>query len=176
HNLETIANDAVVFKQLLNPTPAIPGDLCRIESVERRAIIVALAQDRVPAQPCLCTLENQEFEQHAIIVLRHTPFFVVVAHRKFIARPTAADKEPPCVPTPSPRPYSSDFGSELFLGEYLFNSAIRSWAAPGVLTLPLRKMSFTLISCPYSLRFARLSGRSVDPSRDTPANSPRERE
>src|SRR5437868_3711364 len=75
-----------------------------------------------------------------------------------------------------PQFYCNDFGSDRFLGEYLVNSASISCAVAGAATLPCRRISFTETSRPYNFRFARLSGRKVEPSRETPANSPRERE
>src|ERR1700741_5688742 len=72
--------------------------------------------------------------------------------------------------------YFNDTGSDSFLGETLFSIPIPSCPDAGTPTLPSRTISFALSSLPYILRFALPSDRSVEPSRDTPANSPRDRE
>ncbi len=45
---------------------------------------------RVPTQAGLRALEDQELEQLSVVVLRDTPFFVVIADRELVARPFAA--------------------------------------------------------------------------------------
>jgi hypothetical protein len=51
-----------------------------------------------------------------------------------------------------------------------------SFADAGAWIALLMTMSLALTPCPYSLPLPSPSGRSVEPSRETPANNPRERE
>src|SRR5208283_5205301 len=61
-------------------------------------------------------------------------------------------------------------------GDALPNNASSRAADAGAFTFPSRTISFALISRPYSALFAPSSDRIVDPSSDTPANSPCARE
>src|SRR5579863_3795975 len=72
--------------------------------------------------------------------------------------------------------YFSDFGSERFLGDFSFNREISSEAQAGALTFPSRMMSRALTGFPYNFSLALPSERSVEPSRDIPANNPLLRE
>ena len=67
--------------------------------------------------------------------------------------------------------YSSDLGSERFLGLFLSKSATSSRALGGAFTLPSRMISFAVSFCPYSFSLALPSERSVEPSSEIPANS-----
>src|SRR6202142_1179876 len=51
--------------------------------------------------------------------------------------------------------------------------AINCSAAGGAATTPARTISLAGISLPYTRRLSPLSGRMVEPSRETPANRPR---
>ena len=51
-----------------------------------------------------------------------------------------------------------------------------SFADAGAWIALLMTMSLAPTPCPYSLPLPSTSGRSVEPSRETPANNPRERE
>ena len=53
-------------------------DTRRVEPGERVAVAVALVEDRRPAQAGLRAFEDQEFEEHAVVVDRHAPFVVVI--------------------------------------------------------------------------------------------------
>src|SRR5581483_2113731 len=67
------------------------NDFFRIEIVKRTAEIVAFAQDRDPRQPGLESVEDQLFEEGAVVVLRHAPFLVVVGDvQGVLLRPRAA--------------------------------------------------------------------------------------
>src|SRR5580692_4085816 len=72
--------------------------------------------------------------------------------------------------------YLSDFGSERFLGDFSFNREISSEAQAGALTFPSRMMSRALTGFPYNFSLALPSERSVEPSREIPANNPLLRE
>ncbi len=78
---------------------------------------------------------------------------------------------------PAPRycatgPYLSD----LFLGDFLSRVETSNFAVAGAWILLLITMSCAVTPFPYSLSLPSLSGRSVEPSREIPANNPRERE
>ena len=59
---------------LRRTAPPISG----IKIVEHFAIALALAKNRIPAQSGLRAFQNQKFEQHPVVVYRHTPFGVVI--------------------------------------------------------------------------------------------------
>ena len=65
---------------------------CGIEPVEGGAVVLALLQDRVPAQAGLRAFEHKKFEQNAVVVLGHAPLFIVIADGERVAGPAAADK------------------------------------------------------------------------------------
>src|ERR1700686_2161687 len=65
------------------------------------------------------------------------------------------------------RPYGRGFGVLASRVE------INCSAAAGTATVPERTMSLAEISRPYTWRLSPLSGRIVEPSRETPANRPR---
>ncbi len=58
--------------------PVVADDFLRVEAVKGGAIVFALLQNRVPAEAGLRTLQYQELEQHAVVVLRDAPFVVVI--------------------------------------------------------------------------------------------------
>ena len=66
--------------------------LVGIELIEGGAIVLALFQNGVPTQAGLGAFEDEEFKQHAIVVLGHSPFFVVIADGERVPRPTAANE------------------------------------------------------------------------------------
>src|SRR4029079_5282790 len=68
-DLQTVADDAFVGKQLSLFRRVIARDLRGIEAVERFAIALALAQDRLPTQPGLRAFEDEELEEDAVVVL-----------------------------------------------------------------------------------------------------------
>src|ERR1700674_4650593 len=65
---------------------------------------------------------------------------------------------------------------DLFVGDFLSRVERSSFADAGAWIALLMTMSLALPPCPYSLPLPSPSGRSVEPSRETPANNPRERE
>ena len=64
----------------------------------------------------------------------------------------------------------------LFTGEAFCSVASNSLVLAGTGTAFLNTMSCALTSLPYRFLLAPLSGRSVEPSREIPANNPRARE
>src|SRR5205085_1582356 len=85
-----IPHDPSVAHQLLLLRCVELRDLLWIELRERFSICLALSQDRVPTQARLRAFEDQELEQHPILMLRHAPLGVVVRRVPFIARPFAS--------------------------------------------------------------------------------------
>jgi hypothetical protein len=89
-DFQTITNDAGVLHQRIKLALAVACDECGIEVIERLPIGHALSQDCVPTQPRLGTFEDEEFKKNVVIVNGDSPFFIVVANGKFVARPRAA--------------------------------------------------------------------------------------
>src|SRR6478736_4847895 len=52
------------------------------------AIVHALIENRVPTQSSLRSFEDEEFEECAVVVQRHTPLLIVVADRQLVIRPS----------------------------------------------------------------------------------------
>jgi hypothetical protein len=77
-NLQAIADDSIVCEQGCGFGLVVFGHLAGIEAVERGAIGGAFLQDGDPTQAGLSAFQDEQFEQAAIIVQRHAPFFVVV--------------------------------------------------------------------------------------------------
>src|SRR5262249_33457410 len=69
--------------------------------------------------------------------------------------------------------YLSEFGSDKFFGDLRFIYATMGCAELGTATAPLKIMSPASSFLPYSFSFAPLSGRTVEPARETPAKRPR---
>ena len=57
---------------------AIPGNARWVEPVEGGPVVLALVEDRLPAQAGLSSFEDQELEQQPIVVDRHAPLVVVI--------------------------------------------------------------------------------------------------
>src|SRR5262249_39228362 len=77
-DLQAVAHDAGVLHQRLDLLRREARDLLRREAGEGAAEIVALAQDGDPGQPGLEAVEDELFEQRAVVVFRHAPFLVVI--------------------------------------------------------------------------------------------------
>ena len=90
-DLQAIAHDAGILHQRLDLLRRVARDLLRRETVEGLAEIVALAQDRDPGQPGLETVEDELFEQRAVVEFRHAPFVIVIGDvERIVLRPRAA--------------------------------------------------------------------------------------
>ena len=74
-----IADDPRVGEQFLNFHVGVAGDNFDIKIVERMPKILPLAQDRIPTQASLHPVQSQEFKQHAVIMQRFSPLFVMIA-------------------------------------------------------------------------------------------------
>ncbi len=83
-NLQSIADDTRIRQQLLEFGFFVAGDFRSVEIVERFAIGIALFEDRDPTEACLRTLENEKFEQSAIVADGNTPFRIVIRFRERI--------------------------------------------------------------------------------------------
>ena len=88
-DFQPVANDARIGEQGAHFLRVVLRDFRGVEAVEDFAVALALPQDRFPAEPRLRALEDQEFEEHAVVVDGHTPFFVVVADHEVALRPMA---------------------------------------------------------------------------------------
>jgi len=92
-DLEPVAHNAGVGQQTRRVGLAVPGDTRDVEAVERRAVVLAFAQDRQPTQSGLCALEDQELEQPPVVMQRNAPLAVVVRLiQRVAAAPGAADR------------------------------------------------------------------------------------
>src|SRR5579863_4804906 len=91
-NFEFVADDAGIAQQTLDLAAVVARDARGIESVEGFAVVLALVQNRVPAQASLRAFKDEEFKERAVVVRRHAPFFIVIPNRKFVAGPGAANR------------------------------------------------------------------------------------
>src|SRR5271169_6204256 len=88
-NFEPVANDPGIFQQRCNLRFVESGDFARIEAVESGSIGGSFFQNGNPAQTRLSAFQYQEFEEKAVIVYGHAPFFIVVSDQMGIACPGA---------------------------------------------------------------------------------------
>jgi hypothetical protein len=72
-----MANDTLAFQQTGDVAHAEVRDPVEIEFVKRRAEIIALREDRAPAQARLKALETQFLEQAPIVFEREAPLGIV---------------------------------------------------------------------------------------------------
>ena len=70
-DFQPVADDARIAQQLLNLAAVVARDALRVKFSESFAIVLALVENRVPAQPGLRSFEDEEFEQNPIAVPRH---------------------------------------------------------------------------------------------------------
>jgi hypothetical protein len=74
----------------LNISSGKSGNLRGIEPCEGAPVVLALVEDGFPRQSRLRALEDQELEEHPVVVHRHAPFRVVVGDAERRLRPGAA--------------------------------------------------------------------------------------
>jgi hypothetical protein len=86
-DFQSVPHDAIVAEQSLDVSLAIAGNLFRAKSIERFSVVLALFQNSVPAQSRLRSFEDEEFEEHSIVVHRNAPFLIVISDRGFCGRP-----------------------------------------------------------------------------------------
>src|SRR5205823_8194203 len=70
-DLEAVADDAGILQQTFDARRREPRDARRIELGECPAVIVALLEDRGPAESRLSALERQELEENAVVMHGH---------------------------------------------------------------------------------------------------------
>src|SRR6266702_2215244 len=85
-NLQPVADDPRIQRQLLNSLLRIARHFCRIEPAERPPVSLPLPQHDRPAQSRLRRFQHQEFEVPAVLVHRHTPLAIVILHHQRIIR------------------------------------------------------------------------------------------
>src|ERR1700723_635481 len=85
------APEARVFQQLRHFSPVIARNLLHIEAVEGHAVVFSLVEDGLPTQAHLCSFQNQELKERAVIVDGHAPFFIVIANHQVAPRPCATN-------------------------------------------------------------------------------------
>ena len=90
-DFEPVAYDAGIGEERGDFFSIVTGNFLRVEMVKGAAVIFAFGENRRPAEAGLCALENQEFEERAIVVQRHAPLGVVVGEIERIAGPRAGD-------------------------------------------------------------------------------------
>src|SRR5687767_988160 len=83
-HLETVADDPGIVKKAGDVVRSIAGDDGRIETVERANERLPLAQDRRPGETRLESLEDQPFEEIAVVMARNAPLLVMVGDHQGI--------------------------------------------------------------------------------------------
>jgi hypothetical protein len=78
-DLEPVANNPRISQQLRNLLFIVLGDFNGIKVVKSQAVVLPFAQDGGPAETSLCTLQDEKFEQEAIIVDGNAPFLIMVS-------------------------------------------------------------------------------------------------
>ena len=90
-DLGAVAHDARIGHQRLDLRRVVVDDDLGPETVEGGAERLALAQDRDPGKSRLETIEDEFFEQGAVVPFRHAPLLVMIGDIERIgARPGAA--------------------------------------------------------------------------------------
>src|SRR4029079_4160044 len=90
-DLETIANNPWILEQPLNLGWREARHPRRIEIGECSPVVLALLEDRLPAQARLRTFEREELEERAVVVNRHPPLVIVVHDADWRSSPGAAN-------------------------------------------------------------------------------------
>jgi len=87
-----MADDARVGHAIVDVVVGEGSDLHGIELVELFPKTFAFAKDRPPAEPGLCSLEQEHLEKVIFITRRNAPFLIVVREvkREVFRRPFAA--------------------------------------------------------------------------------------
>ena len=77
-NFQPVADDPGITQQAFNAAPVESCDLVHVERGEGPAVVRALLQHGIPAEPRLRRFERDEFEQHLVVVHRHAPLPIMV--------------------------------------------------------------------------------------------------
>src|SRR5262249_18842157 len=90
-DLAAIAHDAGVLHQLLDALGRVARNLFRLETVERAAKVVTLAQNGDPGEPGLKAVENELLVKRAVVIFGDAPLLVVISDvERVLLRPRAA--------------------------------------------------------------------------------------
>src|SRR6185369_15551077 len=89
-HLQPVADDPGIGEEPRHLALVVARHPRRIEAVESRPVVLALAQDGVPAQSRLRPFEDQELKEAPVVVYRHAPLLVVIADGQLVRRPRAA--------------------------------------------------------------------------------------
>lgn len=92
-HLEPIADNPRIRHQPCDHRRRVPRHLRRVKSIERPPIALPLLEDRLPTEPRLRPFEDQELEQHLILMLRHAPFLIVVNDVQLRGCPAATTRK-----------------------------------------------------------------------------------
>src|SRR3984957_16195865 len=85
-DLESISDDAGSQQQAPALKVAVAGHFLGVETVERFAVVRALAQNGEPAQAGLCAFETQHLEELPVGMHGHPPFGVVIGDIQGVRR------------------------------------------------------------------------------------------
>src|SRR5262249_15063407 len=88
--LKPVSDDAGIGEQLHDPLRCEPRNRVRLEVRESGPVAIAFLENCFPAQSGLGALQHQEFEETAVIVLRHAPFLVMITDDGLSPRPVAS--------------------------------------------------------------------------------------
>ena len=88
-DLGAVADDSRVGEQALGVGGPVGGDAGDVPALEGAPVSFAALEDRLPAQAGLGALQGQQLEQACVVVLRHAPLLVVVAHHEVVIGPVA---------------------------------------------------------------------------------------
>src|SRR6266849_3045024 len=86
-DLQPVTHDAGICQQLIDFLLVVFCDDLRPKPVKGFAIVLALLQDRLPAQPRLRAFETKELKEPVIVMQRHAPLFIVIAHHDLALGP-----------------------------------------------------------------------------------------
>ena len=90
NNLQAVAHDAGIGQQLIDFLLVVFCDDLRPKAIKGVAVVLALPEDRLPAQPRLRAFETEEFKELPVIMQRHAPLFIVIAHHDLALGPGTA--------------------------------------------------------------------------------------
>ena len=86
-DFQPVADDSGITEQSADFLIVVARHFRGIKSVKHFVVPRAFFQNRIPAQPRLRTLQNQELKPFAVVVNGHTPLLVVIRNVQFIRRP-----------------------------------------------------------------------------------------
>src|SRR5207237_2356555 len=81
-DLQPVAHDPRIAEQPLDIRLPIARYCFEVESAKRPAVILALVENRAPAEPGLGAFKDEQLEERKVVVARDAPLLVVVAHHQ----------------------------------------------------------------------------------------------